>query len=441
MRGRMAKALVELNVKIPERLAPLFEPRRYKILHGGRGGGKSVSVALALLTMGVEKRMRILCTREIQKSLKDSVLKLLADLITEHSLESFYDVQSGTIKGANGTEFIFVGLQDHTVDSIKSYANIDIAWVEEAHSVSANSWQILTPTIRKDGSEIWATFNPDREEDEVYQRFVIKNDPQAWVCDINWRDNPWFPAVLEAERRQLKAVNDDLYQHVWEGQCRSLAGLMFKRAWFKTYDRLPTRLNLYLASDYAVTPDGGDWTEHGVWGLDEDGNLYAVDWWSGQTDPDTWIQAWLLLAKRRKVKVAFEEAGVILRAVDGAINKAMRAGDHFVNRIPLPSAGSKASRALGFAARASAGAVYLPKDSPWGTRLLNQLCAFNGEPGNIDDMVDVCSLIGRGLDDMHDARPAPAKKTDPPKPFTEAFWKARDREAQVDERRKQDYYT
>src|SRR5690606_5610826 len=226
----------------------------------------------------------------------------------------------------------------------------------------------------------------------------------------NWRDNPWFPAELEKERVKLQRINPDLYAHVWEGRCRSAAGLMFKRDWFRFYDALPSRLNLYIASDYAVTPDDGDWTEHGVWGLSDNGDLYAVDWWYGQTDPSEWIDAWIELIGRHKPLAAFEEKGVILRAVESAITKRMRETQTFVRRVPLASAGSKAERALGFAARASAGAVYLPR-TPWAVRLLNQLCAFNGQDGRQDDGVDVCSLIGRGLDEMNNAsRPEQPKR-------------------------------
>lgn len=427
---------MNLEIEIPEKLGPLFEPKRYKIMHGGRGGGKSVSVGKALLVMGFQRKMRILCTRETQKSLNDSVIKLLADLVEEMGLGKFYEVQRNTIKGANGTEFIFSGLREHTIDSIKSYANIDIAWVEEAHSVSAKSWSVLVPTIRKPGSEIWATYNPDQEDDEVHRRFVIGSDPQAWVCQINWRDNRWFPEVLDAERLALKAVNTDLYDHVWEGKCRSAAGLLFKRHWFKRFDlgQQPKALNLYMASDYAGAPDPDepdrepDWTEHGLWGIDPTGDLWAVDWWSGQEDPSVWINAWLALVRRHKPMMAFEEKGVILRTVDGSINEAMRRQRCYVVREALASAGNKASRALGFAARAAAGTVWIP-NTPWGDRLVNQLCAFNGQQGRTDDMVDVCSLVGRGIDLFHDATPETPPEERGVKPFTPQWLYSSERRA------------
>lgn len=419
-------------------MLPFTGVSRYKVAHGGRGGGKSWAVARLLLAMGMGKPLRVLCAREVQKSLRESVYRLLSDQVASLDLGRFYSVQSTVIKGANGTEFLFAGLQDHTVDSIKSYEGVDIVWVEEAHSVSALSWEILVPTIRKPGSEIWITFNPTSETDPVYQRFVANTDPQAVVVKINWRDNRWFPDVLDTERQAMLRVNEDLYRHVWEGECRSAAGMIFKRDWFARYDRAPTSLRIYIASDYAVTPDGGDWTEHGVFGLDASGNLWALDWWSGQTDPETSIAAWLALVKRWKPRASFDEKGVILRAIDSAINKRMRETQVFVSREALASAGSKAERALGFAARASAGAVFLPK-TDWADRLLNQLANFTGEDGRVDDMVDVCSLIGRALDSMTNAAPTPAEKP-PLVPFTEPWHAARDKQDAESQREAEDYY-
>lgn len=399
----------ELRLEVPAAMLPFWtERRRHKIARGGRGSAKSWSIARMLATRGIIQPTRWLCCRETQKSIKESSLRLLADQIQSLNLGYYYDVQQQAIKGQPGTsaaesEFAFAGLKEHTANSIKSYEGFDGAWIEEAHSVSERSATVLIPTIRKPGSELWWSYNPEQEEDYVHQ-LAAMDDPDTLVITINWRDNPWFPLELEKERQKLQRINSDLYQHVWEGQCRSAAGLMFKRDWFQFYDVLPSRLNLYLASDYAVTPDGGDYTEHGVWGLASTGDLYAVDWWYGQTDPAEWIDAWIGLVGQHKPLAAFEEKGVILRAVESSITKRMREMQTFVRRVPLASAGSKAERALGFAARASAGTVYLPR-LPWAVRLLNQLCAFNGEDGRQDDGVDVCSLIGRGLDSMANAAP------------------------------------
>lgn len=399
-----------LRLEIPAKMAPFAtERKRHKIARGGRGSAKSWSIGRILAAKGYQKPIRWLCAREVQKSIKESSHRLLADTIQAMGLGSFYDVQERVIKGLNGTEFAFAGLQDHTADSIKSYEGFDGCWVEEAHTVSERSAQVLIPTIRKPGSEIWWSYNPDQEEDFIHQLAAV-DDPDTLVIDMNFRDNPWFPEELEKERIKLLRINEDLYRHVWEGQCRSVAGLLFKREWFQWYDAVPTRLNKYIASDYGVSDGENDHTEHGVWGISPQGDLYALDWWHKQADPSEWIDAWIDKVAEHKPMAAFEEKGVILRALDSAITRRMRETQTFTRRIGLASASSKAERALGFAARASAGTVYLPRGEPWAIRLLNQLCAFNGEDGRQDDAVDVCSLIGRGLDDIHNASAEPAAK-------------------------------
>lgn len=440
----------QVPVNLPVKLLPILKPRRFKIMRGGRGGAKSHTVAQVLLMLSMQRRLRVLCVREVQKSLAESSMQVLKDYIERLGLSPYFDVLKTEIRcRTTGSTFGFSGLKDHTADSIKSWEGADIVWVEEAHSVTTNSWMILIPTIRKAGSEIWATFNPDQETDYVYDRFVQHTDPDAWVCEVNWRDNPWFSSEMDAERRKLKAANDDLYQHVWEGKCRTIAGLLFKRVWFQDLrfnpGQEPGRLNKYLSSDYAGGPDPDnpdsdpDFTEHGIAGLDEHGDLWFTDWWSGQEDPNEWIQAWLALIRKHKPKIAFEEKGVILRSVDGSINKAMREAQTFIARVGLPSAGAKAERALGFAARAAARTVHIP-NTAWGDSLIEQLCAFNGQDGRIDDMVDVCSLLARGLDDMADAR-IPADTTRKPIiPFTRAHIESIDLDAERDAVQRRRYY-
>lgn len=215
--------MLELNLRLPVKLAGLYQPRRYKVMHGGRGGGKSHGVAEVLLDMAARNPLRILCAREIQKSMRDSVHRLLRDKVVKLGLQGFYEVLDNEIRGANGSLFLFSGLQSHTVDSIKSFEGVDIVWVEEAHGVSKKSWDVLIPTIRKEGSEIWLTLNPDMDTDETYTRFIARRSPDTWVCEINWRDNPWFPSVLDQERKKAKMMDPDSYDHIWEGKPRRVA--------------------------------------------------------------------------------------------------------------------------------------------------------------------------------------------------------------------------
>ena len=209
------------NVQFPAKLSCLFNPEksRYRVLYGGRGGAKSWGVARALLIKGASKPLRILCAREFQTSIKDSVHKLLSDQINELNLQGFYEITQNAIRGKNGTEFAFVGLKNN-VANVKSYEGVDICWCEEAQSVSRNSWNVLIPTIRKQDSEIWVTFNPELETDETYQRFVVKPPENAIIQKINWNDNPWFPETLALEKDALKSRDPSAYQTVWEGLCR-----------------------------------------------------------------------------------------------------------------------------------------------------------------------------------------------------------------------------
>jgi len=215
---------VEIRATSPGKLRPLFKPKRYKVMFGGRGGAKSWGVARALLLMAADEPLRILCAREIQKSMKDSVHRLLKDQIVALNLADEFEVLDTEIRGANGSVFLFSGLQSHTVDSIKSFEGVDRVWVEEGHGVSKKSWDTLIPTIRKPGSEIWVTMNPDMDTDDTYQRFVATPSEDTWLCEINWRDNPWFPDVLEQERQKAeRSLPREDYEHIWEGRPRRVA--------------------------------------------------------------------------------------------------------------------------------------------------------------------------------------------------------------------------
>lgn len=214
-------------VEFPAKLQCLFEPKRYKILHGGRGGAKSWGIARALLVKGAERPLRILCAREIQKSIKDSVHQLLTDQVSAMGMDGVYDVLNAEIRGKNGTLIVFEGLK-HNVKNIKSLEGLDICWVEEAQTVSKSSWETLIPTVRKDGSEIWVSFNPELETDDTYKRFVLSPPTDSIVVKVTHQDNPWFPAVLKQEMADLKEKDYDAYLNVWEGHCRqTLDGAIF----------------------------------------------------------------------------------------------------------------------------------------------------------------------------------------------------------------------
>jgi len=207
-------------VEFPAVLKGLFEPYRYKIAHGGRGSAKSWSFARYLIARAAERPVRILCCREVQKSIRDSVHKLMGDQIAAMGLSQHFDVQQAVIKGVNGSEIMFSGLSDQTADSIKSFEGCDIAWVEEGQGVSDRSWKILIPTIRKEGSEILVTLNPELDTDPTYVRFIERPPPGSLVVQMNYTENPWFPEVLEKERQHAeKTLSKAEYENVWLGKC------------------------------------------------------------------------------------------------------------------------------------------------------------------------------------------------------------------------------
>jgi phage terminase large subunit len=216
--------------QLPAKLEPLWHPHRYKVLYGGRGGTKSWGIARALLEQGYESPLRILCARETQRSIRDSVHRLLADQIIELDLTKYYEVQQTEIRGSNGTLFTFAGLSSLTVDSIKSFEGADRCWVEEGQTVTKRSWSILIPTIRKTGSEIWVSFNPDLDTDDTYVRFIEQTPPDTVLIPVSYHDNPWLSRELKMEMEHLRRTDPAEFDNVWEGKCRAAAqGAIYTR--------------------------------------------------------------------------------------------------------------------------------------------------------------------------------------------------------------------
>jgi phage terminase large subunit len=221
---------MKTDIQLPLWAQFLTKPMRYKCAWGGRGSGKSWAFAMMLLIEGAKSQQRVLCAREIQKSLKDSVHQLLTDQIVNMGLQDFYEVTESEIRGKNGTLFLFAGLKNNSVATIKSFEGVTRCWVEEAQSVSKRSWDILIPTIRAPGSEIWVTFNPELETDETYQRFVLKPPENCVSVKVNWNLNPWFPETLRIEKDSLKSRDMSAYNVVWEGLCRqTVDGAIFAK--------------------------------------------------------------------------------------------------------------------------------------------------------------------------------------------------------------------
>lgn len=236
-------------------------------MYGGRGGAKSESIGRILLSKGANEKRRVLCAREFQNSIKESVHKLLTLIIDMYpELKSFYTITDHQITGRNGTEFIFKGVKQNA-DSIKSMAGLTDLWIEEAHTISQSSLDILIPTIRAEGSEIWISYNPKNEDDPVHQ-MALNPPPNSLVKKVSWRDNPWFTEELKAEKDHLFKVNPDKAMHVWEGECFEVSDAQI----FK--DKVVSK---YMTPE----PREKEWT----------GPLFGADW--GSIDPTVLIKLWI----------------------------------------------------------------------------------------------------------------------------------------------------
>lgn len=249
---------------------PVFIPSRYKVAYGGRGSGKSWSFAGLCAVLGTQHRLRILCAREYQTSIRDSIYKLITDRIEQMGLTRFYEIQAQAIFGVNGTEFIFAGIKTDPL-KIKSLEAIDICLVEEAERVSDASWKYLIPTIRTKlgSSEIWVVFNPRDETDPTYERFVLATRPDMRSVEVNWNDNPWFPDELKAERendwrRIAEATDDDErsqlqadYDHVWEGklQKNSNAAVFRRRVLVESFGNPHEDTRIFYGADWGFAND------------------------------------------------------------------------------------------------------------------------------------------------------------------------------------------
>jgi len=243
----------------------------YLVAYGGRGGAKTWTFADAVVVEGSLRSIRILITREIQLSIDESIKAEIERVIVERGLSHFYTVTKTSIVGRNGTRFIFKGLQNHTVNSIKSIAAVDVALVEEAHAVSKKSWEVFLPSIRPPSGRppvVIVLLNPDDDLDDTYQRFVVKEMPKKFAKLVNWRDNVFFPDHLnELRLNDKRLLPDDQYQRIWEGvPTGSDEASIIRREWVraarfasrrKGFAHVSSRSSLFprLASGIRVTFD------------------------------------------------------------------------------------------------------------------------------------------------------------------------------------------
>ena len=225
-----------IPIDVARAFKPLLGPARYKGAYGGRGGAKSHFFAEILVLRCYEALRRAVCIREVQLSIKDSVRQLLIDKIEKLELGGFFEVLDTEIRGQNGSLIIFKGMQNYNAENIKSLEGFDVAWVEEAQTLSAHSLELLRPTIRKEGSELWFSWNPRHRTDPVDQLFRQTPPPDAISVNVNWRDNPWFPEVLKREMNHDFATDEDTAEHIWEGAYGVQRGAILSR-WVNRAER------------------------------------------------------------------------------------------------------------------------------------------------------------------------------------------------------------
>ena len=209
------------EIRFPEWAECLFRPARYKIIHGGRGSGKSWAVARALILLAASRKLRMLCTREFQEQHQRVVPRIAFQSDPRHgTCTQVHDSAAGHLLRERQHEFLFVGA-GNSPEKIMSMEGVDICWVEQAERLSERSFEILLPTVRQPGSEVWCTFNPDEESTPVWRRFVATSPPGATVKQVNWQHNPWFPPELERERAYLYSVDPETAEHIWGGHPRT----------------------------------------------------------------------------------------------------------------------------------------------------------------------------------------------------------------------------
>ena len=295
------------SIQFPRKAQILFRPARYKVLYSGRGAAKSWSVARALLLKAHTTQrdkdglpFRILCAREIQTSIKDSVHALLKAQIVKLGLANHFKITDiSIVSRVTGAEFIFKGLRSN-INEVKSMEDIDICWVEEAQSVSKASWDVLGPTIRKPGSEIWITFNPDEEKDDTFQRFIVHPSGDIASVKMYWWENPWFTDELEKERMALKKKADENpelyaadYAHIWEGDCKQFSdAVIFKGR----YDILSFDWKQVLA-ERGIDEGNQRWFHGNDFGFANDPNYLGrsfvtegIDRITGAKEEELWVE-------------------------------------------------------------------------------------------------------------------------------------------------------
>ena len=291
-----------IRIKLPDKVQPLFSSKaRYVVLWGGRGSAKSESAARMLILRSMEAPLRILCARQFQSNISESVHSMLVKIIKEYNLDSHFTVQERSIKNKWGSEFLFAGLNEETIAGLKSMVSPDIVWIEEASSITQNTWTKLDPTIRAEGSQIWCTLNREMDKDPISRLFIVSEPPpDSIVIEMEYWDNPWFPQVLKNQMIQCRATDYEAYLHIWCGQPIShTQASVFK--------------NKFVSKVF--TPDEDLWSP-----------LFGLDFGFAQ-DPTAFVKCWVS-DDRLYVEHEIYEVGMETEFMPDAMKEIPGATDH-----------------------------------------------------------------------------------------------------------------
>lgn len=384
----------ELDIQVAEVFRPLLEPARYKGAHGGRGSGKShffagLAVALCIQSPGA----RIVCAREVQRSLRDSVKLLIEDKIRDYKVEHLFRVMYDHVKTPGKGLIIFQGLQDHTAESIKSLEGFNVAYLEEAHTITSRSLELLRPTIRNPkGSQIWASWNPRSATDPIDELLRGENPPpHTAVVRANWRDNPWFPNVLEEERAFDETFSPARYDHIWDGGYEpSVVGALWDRAMLLAarVSTPPVLTRIVVGVDPPISSEDGA-NEAGIVavGLGEDGHGYVLADESFVAKPEAWARRVVALhdlLEANAVVAEVNQGGEMVTSTIKAVRPAVRV-------IPVHAIRGKVLRAEPISALYALGRVHHVGSF---AKLESQMCLMVadgwkgvGSPDRVDALV------------------------------------------------------
>jgi phage terminase large subunit-like protein len=377
--------------------SPIFDqfkrPSRYKALFGGRGSAKSHFFAESLIANADSvKGMRALCVREVQKTLQESAKRLLEDKIAKFGALGRFDIQSDRIVTPGNGVIVFQGMKDHTADSIKSFESFNVAWVEEAQTLSARSLELLRPTIRAPRSELWFSWNPRHSSDPVDGFFRGPNPPEdSIISRIKYSDNVFFPAELEAERKHDEAHNPSRYAHIWLGEYEPVAvGAIWDRLTIHQSRRTeaPKLSRIVVAVDPAAS-DTPDSDEHGIiaCGLGEDKRGYVLDDASRKGSPREWAQTAIALYDR------FEADAIVIEVNQGGdmVRHTLESVRRGIRILEVRASRGKHVRAEPISALYSLGRISHVGTFP---KLEDQMCRMaangyegNGSPDRVDALV------------------------------------------------------